>query len=412
MTQTTVLEKQSGGAAAKPAAATLAEAALDPVAAAKLAKLRYVSDDRPGITRHPADNGFDYRLPDGALVTDIDTLKRIRSLAIPPAWTAVWICPYVNGHIQATGRDARGRKQYRYHPRWREVRDESKYGKMLTFSRALPLIRARVDADLRRRGLTRERVLAAIVRIMELTLFRVGNVEYAKANKHFGLTTLRDRHVKIDGDHIHLNFQGKSGVRHEGDINDRRLARIVRDCRDLPGYELFQYLDEEGNRHTVDSHDVNEYLREITGEDITAKDFRTWAGTNLAALALSEFEQFDTEAKRKRAVVRAVEEVAKHLGNTPAVCRRCYIHPAIFDGYIDGTLAATLAEKTRAFLEEHLEGMSAEEAAVTAFLRLRLGEIAEEAKAEEREATAHPAASGVAAPAAGASRKGRKAAAS
>jgi DNA topoisomerase-1 len=351
------------------------QAALDPLAAAKLAKLRHVSDDMPGIARQKARNGFDYRFPDGELVRDIETLKRIRSLAIPPAWTAVWICPYPNGHIQATGRDKRGRKQYRYHPRWHEVRDESKYGKMLIFSRVLPMIRERVDADLRRRGLSRERVLAAVVRLMEVTLFRIGNSEYATANKSYGLTTLRDRHVAIEGDRIHLSFRGKRGIRHETDINDRRLARIIRDCRDLPGYELFQYLDEEGNRHTIDSADVNDYLREISGEEITAKDFRTWAATNLAALALQEFEMFDTEAKKKHAVVRAVERVAKHLGNTPAICRRCYVHPAIFEGYLDGTLLTTLREQTRTYLAENITGLSAEEAAVTAFLSLRLGEL-------------------------------------
>jgi DNA topoisomerase I len=356
------------------------QAALDPLAAAKLAKLRHVSDDMPGITRHKARNGFDYRFPDGELVRDIETLKRIRSLVIPPAWTAVWICPYPNGHIQATGRDNRGRKQYRYHPRWREVRDESKYGKMLIFSRVLPVIRERVDADLRRRGLSRERVLAAIVRLMEVTLFRIGNSEYARANKSYGLTTLRDRHVAIEGDRIHLSFRGKRGIRHETDINDRRLARIIRDCRDLPGYELFQYLDEERNLHTIDSADVNDYLREISGEEITAKDFRTWAATNLAALALQEFEMFDTEAKKKHAVVRAVERVAKHLGNTPAICRRCYVHPAIFEGYLDGTLLTTLREQTRTYLAENITGLSAEEAAVTAFLSLRLGELEKERK--------------------------------
>jgi DNA topoisomerase-1 len=350
------------------------------MAAAKLAKLRHVSDDMPGITRHKARNGFDYRFPDGELVRDIETLKRIRSLVIPPAWTAVWICPYPNGHIQATGRDKRGRKQYRYHPRWREVRDESKYGKMLIFSRVLPVIRERVDADLRRRGLSRERVLAAIVRLMEVTLFRIGNSEYARANKSYGLTTLRDRHVAIEGDRIHLSFRGKRGIRHETDINDRRLARIIRDCRDLPGYELFQYLDEERNLHTIDSADVNDYLREISGEEITAKDFRTWAATNLAALALQEFEMFDTEAKKKHAVVRAVERVAKHLGNTPAICRRCYVHPAIFEGYLDGTLLTTLRDQTRTYLAENITGLSAEEAAVTAFLSLRLGELEKERK--------------------------------
>jgi DNA topoisomerase-1 len=332
------------------------------------------------ITRQKAREGFGYRSPDGKLVRDINTLKRIRSLVIPPAWTAVWICPYPNGHIQAIGRDKRGRKQYRYHPRWREVRDKSKYGKMLIFGRVLPVIRERVEADLRRRGLSRERVLAAVVRLMEVTLFRIGNAEYAKANKSYGLTTLRDRHVEIDGNRIHLSFRGKHGIPQETHINDHRLALIVKDCRDLPGYELFQYINEEGNRQTIDSSNVNEYLREISGEEITAKDFRTWAATNLAALALQEFELFDTEAKKKRAVVHAVETVAKHLGNTPAICRRCYIHPAIFDGYLDGTLLATLKDQTRKCLAENVRGMSAEEAAVAAFLSLRLGELEREQK--------------------------------
>jgi DNA topoisomerase-1 len=349
------------------------EAALDPAVAAKRAALRYVHDSIPGITRHNARNGFDYRLPNGSLVRDIATLKRIRALAIPPAWTEVWICRDTNGHLQATGRDQRGRKQYRYHPRWREVRDEAKYGKLLIFARVLPLIRTRVEEDLKRSGLPRERVLAAVVRLMELTLFRVGNSEYAKKNKSFGLTTLRDRHVRIDGSHIHLSFRGKSGNRYESDINDRRLARIVKGCRDLPGYELFQYLDEEGNQHAVGSEEVNAYLREITGEDITAKDFRTWAGTQLAAEALRAFRNLDSESKRKKAIVRAVEKVARHLGNTPAICRRCYIHPAILDGYIDGTLLEALAARTTTYLKENIAKMSAEEAAVTAFLRLRLG---------------------------------------
>ena len=371
----------NGSTTAKKPAPAAAEAALDPVAAAKLAKLRHVSDDIPGITRHKARHGFDYRDPGGTLIGDIDTLTRIRSLVIPPAWTAVWICPFPNGHIQAVGRDQRGRKQYRYHPRWREVRDELKYGKMLIFGRVLPSIRERVEADLKRRGLPRERVLAAVVRLMEATLFRIGNTEYAKANKSYGLTTLRDRHVEIDGSHIHLDFRGKHGIRHESDIHDRRLARIVKDCRDLPGYELFQYIDEEGERHTVDSADVNEYLREASGEEITAKDFRTWAATNLAALALQEFELFDTEAKKKKAVVGAVAKVARHLGNTPAICRRCYIHPAIFDGYLDGSLLNTLKEQTRKYLAENITGLSAEEAAVAAFLSLRLGELEKARKA-------------------------------
>jgi DNA topoisomerase I len=357
------------------------EAALDPVVAAKRAQLRYVSDSAPGITRHKARNGFDCRLPEGALVRDIETLRRIRSLVIPPAWTEVWICLDPNGHLQATGRDQRGRKQYRYHPRWREVRDEAKYGKLLIFAKALPLIRARVEEDLRRRGLPRERVLAAIVRLMELTFFRVGNTEYAKTNKSFGLTTLRDRHVAIEGGRIHISFRGKSGKQHETDINDRRLARIIKDCRDVPGYELFQYIDDDGERRTVDSDDVNAYLREITGEDITAKDFRTWAATHLAAQALREFEHFDSETKRKKAIVDAVKKVASHLGNTPAICRRSYIHPAVLDGYMDGTLLEALVDETHRYLEENIHGMEPEEAAVTAFLRLRLTELAKESRA-------------------------------
>src|SRR5690242_12042731 len=361
------------------------EAALDPELAAKHAKLRHVDDTVPGITRHKARNGFDYRLPDGKLVRDIDTLKRIRSLAIPPAWTDVWICADLNGHLQATWRDARGRKQYRYHPRWREVRDEAKYSKLLIFSRVLPKLRARVEEDLKRPGLPRERVLATIVRLMETTLFRIGNSEYAKENKSFGLTTLRDRHVEIEGSRIHISFRGKHGKHHQTNINDRRLARIVKNCRDLPGYDLFQYLDDAGKPHTVGSAEVNEYLREITGEEITAKDFRTWAGTKLAAEALREFELFDTDAERKKAVLRAVEKVAKHLGNTPAICRSCYIHPAVLDGYLDGSLLKSLAEETRNYLAENIEGISAEEAAVTAFLRVRLGEMMEQS-ASSREA--------------------------
>jgi DNA topoisomerase I len=356
-----------------------ATAALDPSTAARLARLHHTTDDKAGIIRHIARSGLEYRRPDGSPVRDLETLQRIKSLVIPPAWSAVWISPDPFGHIQATGRDQRGRKQYRYHPRWREVRDESKYGKMLTFARVLPLIRARVDADLRRHGLPCERVLAAIVRLLELTLFRIGNSEHAKANGSFGLTTLRDRHAHIHGSHIQLSFRGKRGIRYETDINDPRLVRIVKACRDLPGYELFQYLDDASERHTVSSTEVNAYLREITGEEITAKDFRTWAGTNLAALALREFEHVDSDAMRKRAVVRAVERVAKHLGNTPAVCRRCYIHPEVFEGFLDGTLLATLAAKTRNYLADEIEGMSAEEAAVVAFLRLRLGELAEQA---------------------------------
>jgi DNA topoisomerase-1 len=354
-------------------------AGLDPQTTAKQARLHYTTDGNAGITRHKARRGFDYRRPAGSVVRELQTLQRIKSLVIPPAWSAVWISSDPLGHLQVTGRDQRGRKQYRYHPRWRVIRDEAKYGKTLMFARVLPSILARVGADLRLHGLPRERVLAAVVRLLELSLFRIGNSEYAKTNGSFGLTTLRDRHARIEGSHIHLSFRGKGGSRNETDINDPRLARVVKACRDLPGYELFQYVDDAGERHTVTSTDVNVYLHEISGEEITAKDFRTWAGTNLAALALREFEHIDNDATRKRAIVRAVERVAKHLGNTPAVCRRCYIHPEIFEGFLDGTLLATLAEKTGAYLIEEIEGMSAEEAAVAAFLRLRLGELAEQA---------------------------------
>ena len=352
-------------------AAPVSTQAGDRLAAARSARLRHVTDDIPGIARRRAASGFDYLDPDGHLIGDFATLSRIKALAIPPAWTAVWICPFPNGHIQATGRDARGRKQYRYHSRWRETRDETKFDRMLMFSRALPRIRARVDADLRRHGLQRERVLAAIVRLLELTLFRIGNSEYSKANNSFGLTTLRNRHAAVSGDTIRLAFRGKSGVWNESRVSDRRLARIVKRCRDLPGHELFQYVGDDGHRHTVGSYEVNAYLREISGEEITAKDFRTWAGTFLAALALRELARAAGEA-RASTLVRAAEQVSRHLGNTVAVCRRCYIHPAIFDGYLDGSLVKTLEQRVSRHQSANIERMSDEEAAVTAFLRLRL----------------------------------------
>jgi DNA topoisomerase-1 len=297
--------------------------------------LRYVSDSKPGISRIRTGTGFGYRHPDGSKVNDEETLTRIRKLAVPPAYENVWICANPNGHLQAVGRDARGRKQYRYHARWREVRDEGKYGKMLLFGKVLPKIRARVEKDLARRGMPREKVLAAIIRLLETTLMRVGNEEYAKTNKSYGLTTLRNRHVKLAGaSRISFDFRGKHGTEHHIDLRDKRLASIVRRCQELPGQELFQFLDDDGAVHAVGSEDVNEYLRGIAGAEITAKDFRTWAGINLAALALCELENFDSEAKAKRNVVSAVEAVAKMLGNTPAICRKCYIHPAVFDGYL------------------------------------------------------------------------------
>ncbi|HEY1909884.1 MAG TPA: hypothetical protein VGG73_03095 [Vicinamibacterales bacterium] len=277
-----------------------------------------------------------YVAPNGATIGNRAELKRIRSLVIPPAWTRVWICPDPRGHVQATGRDARGRKQYRYHARWREVRDQAKYGRLIAFAKSLPVIRRRTGADIKQAGLTRQKVLAAAVQLLEKTLIRIGNEEYARENGSIGLTTMRDRHAVVKGTHVHFEFKGKSGVAHAIDLDDVRLARIVKACRDLPGHELFQYVDEEGSRHTIDSADVNAYLREVSGEDFTAKDFRTWAGTVLAAKALSEAAGPRSNADARRRVVAAIESVAKKLGNTKAVCRKCYIHPVIVDAYLSG----------------------------------------------------------------------------
>ncbi|HEX4260516.1 MAG TPA: DNA topoisomerase IB [Acetobacteraceae bacterium] len=351
---------------------------LDPKLAARAAHLHYVSDRRPGLRRVQVEDGFAYLEPDGTPVTDEVTLARIRKLAIPPAYRDVWICRDPNGHLQAVGRDARGRKQYRYHPRWRIVRDETKFGRMLLFGQALPRIREAVGRDLAAQGLPRRKVLAAIVRLLEMTLARVGNEEYARTNKSFGLTTLRRRHAKVTGSHVLLDYRAKHGIRRHLDLQDRRLARIVRRLRDLPGQELFKHVDEDGQTHPIGSEDVNDYLREISGEEITAKDFRTWAGTNLAAMALRELAQFDTAAKAKKNVVQAVETVSKLLGNTPAICRKCYIHPAIFEGYLDGSLLDGLKARADAALRREVEGddtgLTAEEVAVVAFLSHRLGE--------------------------------------
>ena len=303
---------------------------------------------------------------------DGETLARNRSLAITPAWTDVWVCPVENGHLQATGRDARGRKQYRYHPRWRQVRDETKYSRMIEFARTLPRIRRRVRRDLKLPGLPRRKVLAAIVRLLETTLIRVGNDEYAKGNHSFGLTTIRNRHVRVRRGRVHFDFRGKSGVEHEINLYDPRLARIVRKCQDLPGQELFAYLGDDGEVHDVGSSDVNDYLREISGCDFTAKDFRTWAGTALAAEALKEFTEFDSQAAAKRNITSAIERVAQRLGNTKAVCRKCYIHPAIIDAYLDRTLVATFQRRAENELRRSLGRLSGEEAAVLALLEERL----------------------------------------
>ncbi len=337
--------------------------------------MHYVSDRKPGIKRRAVKDGFEYRLPDGSLLRDEAEIARIKRLAVPPAYVDVWICQDPHGHLQATGRDARGRKQYRYHPKWRTVRDEAKYGRMLLFGRVLPTIRAQVDKDLALPGLPRRRVVAAVVRLLEKTLARVGNEEYARDNNSFGLTTLRNRHTRVKGSRITFDFRGKHGIDHHMDLSDRRLASVVKRCRDLPGQHLFQFIGQDGERHAIGSEDVNTYLQDITGEDITAKDFRTWAATNLAAMALRELERFDSEAKNKKNVVQAVEAVAGLLGNTPSVCRKCYIHPAIFDGYLDGSLLDGLKQRADAALGNAASGLTAEEVAVTAFLSRRLGEV-------------------------------------
>ncbi len=299
-------------------------------------------------------------------------LARIRALAIPPAWEDVWICPAADGHLQATGRDARGRKQYRYHPRWREAQDQNKYDRIIAFAKTLPKIRRAVARDLRKRGLPREKVLAAAVKLLETTLIRVGNEEYARDNHSFGLTTMHDEHVKLRGATIRFDFRGKHGVEHEIDLEDRRLAAIVHACRDLPGQELFQYLDAAGEVRDVDSGDVNDYVRKISGEDFTAKDFRTWAGTALAAQALQEFQDFDSKAAAKRNLTKAIERVAERLGNTQAICRKCYVHPAIIEAYVDRSLVKTLKRQTEKELRGSLHRLSSEEAAVLALLQQRM----------------------------------------
>lgn len=305
--------------------------------------LVYVHDTDPGLRRRKAGKDFDYADADGRKIGDARTLDRIAKLVIPPAWTDVWICPDPCGHIQATGRDARGRKQYIYHPGWRAHRDESKYGRMAEFGRALPRLRARIEHDLARRGLPREKVLAAAVRILEETSIRVGNDEYAEANNSFGLTTLRKRHVDVRGSGAVFEFRGKSGKQHKTGIRDRRLAAVIRRCEELPGQRLFQYVDHDGHRHAIGSHDVNDYIREASGGPFTAKDFRTWAGTLRCAQALAHAGPADSESQARRIVAACVKEVAGSLGNTPAVCRSSYIHPAVFAHYASGSLAERLA---------------------------------------------------------------------
>ena len=337
--------------------------------AAREAGLRYVTDTEPGIARHGPTDNFSYRTPDDSRVDEADTLARIKSLAVPPAWRDVWIATRADAHLQATGRDVRGRKQYRYHPEFRASRDTNKYGRMLDFARSLPRIRRRVSSDLRRPGMPREKVLAAVIRLLERTHIRVGNDEYVRANGSFGLTTFRNRHAKVNGSRVRFEFRGKSGIRHAIDIQDPAIAKLVRKCQDLPGQQLFTFTGEGGQAAPIGSEDVNAYLGEVAGDTFTAKDFRTWAGTVLAAITLREFEPFTSEAEAKRNVVQAIAAVAKRLGNTPAVCRKCYVHPAVVEAYVQGRTI----EKTR---ENGIGGgvragrqQRAEETSVIALLR-------------------------------------------
>lgn len=325
---------------------------------AQEAGLIHVSDQKPGIVREKYKEGFRYRGKDGQLIADESILDRLRKLAIPPAYQQVWICPHPNGHIQATGRDARGRKQYRYHVRWREVRDTSKYDRMQAFGLRLPAIRRRVEQDLRLDGLPRETILAVIVRLLETTLIRVGNDEYARDNGSFGLTTLRNRHVGITGSRLRFSFVGKSGIRHEAGVDDGRLVRIIKRCMELPGQELFQYLDESGERRTLGSADVNDYLRNAAGAEFTAKDYRTWAGSVMAYRALCKSAG---DVPTMRRVVEVIKDIAAGLGNTPAVCRKCYVHPAVLDAYLEGRLACLTGVKPK-------RGLKIDEAAFLQFI--------------------------------------------
>jgi len=354
---------------AEPAADMLT--IVDPRDAAESAGLRYVSDARPGIHRRQSGKGFTYTRADSSRLTEADVLRRIKALAVPPAWTDVWICPFADGHVQATGRDARGRKQYRYHPRFREVRESAKYEHVVAFAQLLPAIRAKVREHMGLRGLPRERVLATVVHLLETTLIRVGNDDYAQQNNSYGLTTLKGRHVAVNGNEVRFRFTGKSGKQWSLHVRDRRIAKIIRACQELPGQELLQYMDEDGRAQDVTSSDVNAYLKEITGNDITAKDFRTWAGTVLAAMALNEMQAFASAAQAKRNLKTAIESVAGLLGNTATICRKCYVHPQILSSYLDGKLVLEI-KSAPTDGRNGAAGLRPEEAAVLAMLRGRL----------------------------------------
>jgi DNA topoisomerase I len=341
----------------------------DLAATAKSAGLRYVSSGGPGIRRDRDGDSFRYIGLDGGPIEDTSVLTRIKSLGIPPAWVDVWISSRANGHIQATGRDARNRKQYIYHPRWRQVRDDTKYHRLVSFGEALPAIRTRVAGDLASRGLSREKVLATVVWLLDETAIRIGNGEYARENRAYGLTTLRNRHVRISGEVLKFHFTGKGGKEHRVDVRDRRVARIVRRCQELPGQDLFQYLGHDECCHHIESADVNGYLRDVSGEDFTAKDFRTWHGTVQAARALLQIGPFSTDADARQNVTRAIEAAAEHLGNTPAICRKCYVHPGIVEAYLDGALYRALA--ATGTTARSGSGLSRDESAVLRFLRRR-----------------------------------------
>ncbi len=340
--------------------------------AARAAGLRHVDPKDPGIARRRAGLGFAYFDAHGERVAAAETLSRIRSLVIPPAWRDVWICASPIGHIQATGRDARGRRQYRYHPQWHEVRDGTKYERTIAFARALPRLRRQVQRDLRRHGLPRDKVIAAIVRLLETTLIRIGNEEYARDNRSYGLSTLRNRHVKVRGSALHLSFRGKAGKEHSVGLRDRRLAQVVRACQELPGQRLFKYVDQDGEPQQVDSDDVNAYLRQAMGDDFSAKDVRTWAGTVLAAKAFGDVAEAASAAPSAAAVVEVVKDVAAHLGNTPAVCRRCYIHPQIIESYLDGGLSLAAGGPASRAVVTNYTSLRPEEKLVLRVLRSRL----------------------------------------
>ncbi len=358
----------------------------DPKEAAESVGLVYVSDDERGIRRERKGEGFVYFRPNGDPLKDEAPLERIRKLAIPPAYVDVWICPHANGHLQATGRDARGRKQYRYHPQFRELREDSKYEHMMEFARALPALRAKIAEHMALRGLPREKVLATVVHLLETTLIRVGNDDYARENKSYGLTTLRTPHVKVEGSALRFQFKGKSGKMWRLQVKDRRIAKIIRACQDLPGQRLFQYRDDDGEVREVSSADVNAYLKEITGRDVTAKDFRTWAGTVMAALALQEFEAFDTKATQKKNLKEAIERVSARLGNTPTICRKCYVHPEVLNAYVEGQLLLEIKQEVEDELRQDLPRLKPEEAAVLAMLESRLKRTLEDSLKESLEA--------------------------